>query len=112
LGTEIAMPPAKRRPPEDDTSQITITLKQMAAELADGHSLSKNQAESVLDDLMTLVIRHIKDGHKVRLTGLGVLHIQRSPPQWGLNLQTGEVIEIRGNGKVVFRPARELKAVI
>jgi DNA-binding protein HU-beta len=84
----------------------------MAAELADGHNLSKNQAESVLDDLMTLAIRHIKDGHRVRLTGLGVLHVQRAPPQRGLNLQTGEVIEIRGKGEVVFRPARELKAVV
>jgi hypothetical protein len=50
------MPPAKGRSPDDDTSQITITLKQMAAELPDHHNLSKKQAETLLDDLMTLAI--------------------------------------------------------
>jgi DNA-binding protein HU-beta len=106
------MPPAKGRSPEDDVSQITITLKQMAAELAESHNLSKKQAEAVLDDLMTLAIRHIKDSHRVRLTGLGILHVQRPPPQRGLNLRTGEVIEVRGKGEIAFRPSKELKEVV
>ena len=73
---EIAMPPAKGRSPEEDASQTTVTLKQMAAELADGHNLSKRQADALLDDLMTLAIHHIKNGHRVRLTGLGVIQFQ------------------------------------
>jgi DNA-binding protein HU-beta len=105
------MPSEKGRSPEDDASRTTITLKQTAAEFADGRNLSKKQAEALLDDLMTLATRHIKNGHRVRLTGLGILHVQRPPPQRGLNLQTGEVIEIRGTGKVAFRPAKELKEV-
>jgi len=100
------MPSEKDRSSEDDASRITITLKQMAAELAEGHNRSKKQAEALLDDLMTISIRHLRSGHRVRLTGLGLLHVQRPPPQRGLNLQTGEVIEIRGKGKVTFRPAK------
>jgi DNA-binding protein HU-beta len=109
---EIAMPPAKGRSPEDDASQTTVTLKHMAAELADGHNLSNKQAEALLDDLMTLAIRHIKNGHRVRLTGFGTLHVERAQPQRGLNLRTGEMIEIRGKGEIVFRPSKQLKAVI
>jgi hypothetical protein len=37
----------------------------MSAELADGHDPSKKQAEALLDDLMTLATRHIKNGHRV-----------------------------------------------
>jgi DNA-binding protein HU-beta len=99
-------------PSDKAAPQATITLKQMAAELAVGHNLSTKQAEAVLDDLMTLATRHIKDGHRVRLTGLGILHVQRPPPQRGVNLQTGEVIEIRGKGEIAFRPAKELKEVL
>jgi DNA-binding protein HU-beta len=106
------MPSEKDRSPEDHASRTTITLKQMAAELADGHNLSMKQAEALLDDLMTLATRHIKNGHRVRLTGLGTLHVRRPPPRRGLNLQTGEVIEIRGKGEIAFRPAKELKDVI
>ena len=102
------MPSEKDRSPEDNASRTTITLKQMASELADGHNLSKKQAEALLDDLMALAIRHLRSGHSVRLTGLGLLHVQRPPPQRGLNLRTGEIIEVRGKGKVAFRPAKEL----
>lgn len=106
------MPPKESRPRENAEPVATVTLKQMAAELADGHNLSKKQAEALLDDLMTLAIRHIQSGHRVRLTGLGVLHVERPPPQRGLNLQTGEIIEIRGKGKIAFRPAKELNEVV
>lgn len=106
------MPSERDRSPEDDASRTTITLRQMAAELEDGHGLSKKQTETLLDDLMTLATRHLKNGHWVRLTGLGTLHVQRPPPQRGLNLQTGEVIEIRRKGEIAFRPAKELKEVI
>jgi len=105
------MPSEKDQSSEDDASRTTITLKQMAAELADGHNLSNKQAEALLDDLMTLATRHIKNGHRVRLTGLSLLHVQRPPPQRGLNLQTGEVIEVRGKGKLAFRPAKGLAEV-
>jgi DNA-binding protein HU-beta len=109
---EIAMPSGKDRSPDDDASRATITLKQMATELADGHKLTKKQTEALLDDLMTLSVRHLKNDHKVRLTGLGLLHVQRPPPQRGLNLQTGEVIEIRGKGKIAFRAAKELGEIV
>jgi nucleoid DNA-binding protein len=62
----------------------------MAAELAESHDLMKKQAEAVLGDLMALAIRHLKNGHKIRLTGLGLLHLQK-PPKCPCNSQ-GEPI--------------------
>jgi DNA-binding protein HU-beta len=59
------MPPAKGRSSEDNASQTTITLKQMAAELADGHNLSKKEVEALLDDLITLAMQHLRSGHRV-----------------------------------------------
>jgi DNA-binding protein HU-beta len=109
---EIAMPPRKSRSPEITEPPPTITLKQMAVELADRHNLPKTVAEVLLADLMTLSVQHLKNGHRVFLTGLGILHVQRPRPQRGLNLQTGEVIEIRGRGEIAFRPAKELKEAV
>src|ERR1051326_3867258 len=60
-------------------SPVTITLKQMAAELAESHDLSMKEAEAVLGDLMTLATRHLKNGDKIRLTGLGILQVQDRP---------------------------------
>ncbi len=40
--------------------QVTITLKQCAAELAEGHDLPKKIAEAMLADLVTLATEHLK----------------------------------------------------
>jgi DNA-binding protein HU-beta len=42
--------------------QVTVTLKQFAAELAEGHELPKKVAEAVLADLVTLATQHLKTG--------------------------------------------------
>ena len=66
-------------------AQATITLKQMAAELAENHDLPKNRAEAVVADLMALARRHLQSGDKVRLTGLGILQVQDRPARTGRN---------------------------
>jgi DNA-binding protein HU-beta len=93
-------------------SQTTITLRQMAAELAASHDLPKKQAEAVLGDLMTLTTRHLKNGDKIRLTGIGILQVQDRPARMGRNPGTGEAIEIKASKKIAFRPAKELKEAV
>jgi DNA-binding protein HU-beta len=51
---------AKKAAPAKSTAQATITLKHLAAALADSHDIAKKQAEAVLGDLVTLTIRHLK----------------------------------------------------
>jgi hypothetical protein len=45
-------------------SAATVTLRQIAAELAETHELSKKQAEAVLGALMTVVTRHLQNDQK------------------------------------------------
>jgi DNA-binding protein HU-beta len=101
------MPPAKKVASGD-----TITLRQMAGELAEGHGLTKKQAEAVLGDLVVMATRHLRDGDQIRLTGLGLLRVQDRPARTGRNPATGEVIEIKAGKKIAFRPAKELKEAI
>jgi DNA-binding protein HU-beta len=97
---------------KDSASQATITLKQMAAELAETHGLPKKQAEEVVGDLIALATRHLKNGDKVRLTGLGILQVRSLPVRAGRNPSTGEVIQIKASKKIVFRAAKELKEAV
>jgi DNA-binding protein HU-beta len=93
-------------------SVATVTLRQMAAELAETHDLSKKQAEAVLGDLVTLATRHLQNGEKVRLAGLGTLQVQNRPARMGRNPATGENIEIKASKKIAFRAAKELKEAV
>ena len=91
---------------------VTVSLKQMAAQLAERHDLSKKQTEAVLADLVTLTARHLKKGERLRLTGLGILQVRHRAARMGRNPATGEAIKIKASKKIAFRPAKELKEAI
>jgi DNA-binding protein HU-beta len=118
---EIIMPPVKKAvatakksaaPAKAAAPQATVTLKHLAASLADSHDLPKKQAEAVLGDLVTLATRHLKRGDKIRLTGLGILQVRKRAARMGRNPATGEAIKIKASKKIAFRPAKELKEAV
>ncbi len=102
----------KKGAPAKAAPQVTISLKQIAAELAGSHDLPKKQAEAILGDLVTLATTHLKKGDKIRLTGLGILQVRARPARMGRNPATGEAIKIKASRKIAFRPAKELKEAV
>jgi len=103
---------AKSAPAKAAAAQATVSLKQLAAQLADSHDLPKKQAEAILGELVTLTTKHLKKGDKIRLTGLGILQVRKRPARMGRNPATGEQIKIKASKKVAFRPAKELKEAV
>jgi DNA-binding protein HU-beta len=103
---------AKKAAPVKSAVQTTVTLKHLAAALADSHDIAKKQAEAVLGDLVTLTTRHLKRGDKIRLTGLGILQVRKRAARMGRNPATGGAIKIKASKKVAFRPAKELKEAV
>ena len=89
-----------------------VTLKHLAAKLAEVHSVPKKQADAMLGDMVGLVTRHLKKGDKIRLTGLGVLQVRKRAARMGRNPATGEAIKIKASKKVAFRAAKELKEAV
>jgi DNA-binding protein HU-beta len=92
--------------------QITVTLRQIAAELAEAHDLPKKQAEAVLGDLVVIATRHLKNSDTVRLTGLGILQVRQRDARMGRNPATGAAIEIKASKKIAFRPSKELQEAV
>lgn len=85
------------------------TMKQIAAEIAAAHDLSKKVAEAVLGDLVDHVTKVLKKGGKVRLNGLGMLQVRKRAARTGRNPATGQPMQIKASKKVAFRAAKELK---
>jgi DNA-binding protein HU-beta len=61
---------------------------------------------------VTLATRHLKKGNKIRLTGLGILTVQKRAARMGRNPATGESIKIAASKKISFRPSKELKEAV
>src|SRR3954471_13030441 len=85
---------ASSRTTKNDSAPATITLKQIAAQLAESQDVPKKQAEATLNGLVMLATEHLKKGDKIRLTGLGMLEVRSRPARSGRNPGTGAPIEI------------------
>ena len=90
-------------------SSPTVTLKHLAANIAEEHELAKKQAEAILGNMVDLVVKHLKKGDRIRIGGLGILQVRKRAARMGRNPATGEPIKIKASKKVAFRAAKELK---
>src|SRR6185503_62934 len=90
----------------------TVSLKHLAAALAEDHEMPKKQSEAILGDLVNLITKHLKKGDRIRLVGLGVLVVRKRAARMGRNPATGEPIQIKASKKVAFRASKELKEAV
>ena len=89
-----------------------VTLKHIAAEIAEAHELPKTHAETMLADTVDRLARHLVKGNKVRIVGLGIFQVKRREARMGRNPQTGEAVKIKASKKVTFRAGKELKEAV
>ena len=93
-------------------SPATVTVKHLAASLAESQELSKKQAEAILVNFVDQVVKHLKKGERIRIGGLGILQVRKRAARMGRNPATGQPIQIKASKKVAFRASKELKEAI
>jgi DNA-binding protein HU-beta len=89
-----------------------VSLKQLAAGLAESHDLPKRQVEMMLGAFVQSLAEHLQQGSKIRIPGLGIFQVSSRAARTGRNPATGEPIQIKASKKIAFRPAKELKEAI
>jgi DNA-binding protein HU-beta len=94
------------------TAPKPITTKHLAYELAEQHQLTKKQGLEVMEDLVSLITKHLKKAERVKIVGLGILQVRNRAARMGCNPATGEAIQIKASKKVAFRATKELKEAI
>jgi DNA-binding protein HU-beta len=47
-----------------------VTLKHLAAALAEEHQLTKRAGEAIVGDLVGIITKHLKKGERIRIAGL------------------------------------------
>ena len=90
----------------------TISLKDLAAGIAERHDLPKKQADTLIADLFAWMVDHLKAGERLRIGGLGIIEVKDRAARMGRNPATGEAIQIKASRKIAFRAAKELKDAI
>ena len=90
----------------------TVSTRQLGAALAEKHELSHKAANTLIEDTIGLITKHLKRGSRIRLNGLGILVVRKRAARMGRNPATGEAIKIKASKKVAFRAAKDLKESI
>jgi DNA-binding protein HU-beta len=90
----------------------TVTVKHIAAQIAEGHEMPKRQAETILNEIVEIITKNLKKGSRIRIGGLGILQVKKRAARMGRNPATGEAIKIKASKKVAFRALKELKESI
>lgn len=95
-----------------DEKVLTVALSKLAAELAEKHEMSKKGMGELLGNFVELIVKNLKKGNKVRVTGLGIFQVRKRLARLGRNPATGEQIKIKASKKLAFRAAKEVKEAI
>jgi DNA-binding protein HU-beta len=89
-----------------------VTLKAVFEQLGEAHGLPKKQVHGMLADFVAAMTSHLKQGNRIRMSGLGIPEVKNRAARMGRNPRTSGAIQIKASKKVGFRPAKELKEAI
>ena len=67
---------AAKKPAKAGASS-TVTLKHLAARVAEDHEMAKKQAEAVLGSMVDLIVKHLKKGDRIRIGGCAAGALER-----------------------------------
>jgi len=83
--------------------------KEIISEVANKLNCTKKDAELFIKAYEEVVFEAVSAGKKVRISEIGILSTIEIPDKNARNPRTGELIVVKGHGKVKFRVAKALK---
>ena len=86
-----------------------MNKKELARELAERTDLTQNKANAVIDELVSIIQEHLKNGETIRFVGFGTFKVVERKEKKGRNPQTGEEIIIPAKRVAKFVPGKDLK---
>lgn len=85
---------------------------ELVAAIAENASISKTDAASALDGMITAITDALKNGDQVALIGFGSFSIKERAARTGRNPRTGEAIQIKASKIPSFKAGKALKDAV
>ena len=86
-----------------------MTKSQLIEKVATSSGLTKKQADTVVQSLVTTIVTSVRKGDPVKIPGLGTWKKVKTKARMGRNPQTGEAIKIPARTKARFTVAKSFK---
>ena len=92
--------------------RVNLTKKEIINSVFMQIGFSKKMSESVLDDILTDIIKNLKKYKVVKISNFGTFHIRFKKSRVGRNPKTKEEKIITERNVVLFKPSKDLKNFI
>jgi DNA-binding protein HU-beta len=81
-------------------------LKGIVERLAEGYQVPKKLAHDLLAGIVETVTKHLQQGDRIRINGLGTLEVRKREARTGRNPATGATMQIAASKKGCLPPAQ------
>jgi DNA-binding protein HU-beta len=85
---------------------------EFVAAVADAAELSKTDAASAVDAVISVITKTLKKGETVTLVGFGTFEVRKRAARQGRNPKTGETIKIQASKNPSFKAGKALKDAV
>ena len=89
-----------------------MTKADLIDDVARNSSLSKKDAEVIVQTVLDSIVDSLKTGKKVELRGFGSFRLRDRASREGRNPKTGEKVFVPAKKVPYFKPGKELKELI
>jgi integration host factor subunit beta len=89
-----------------------MTKADLVEEVIRVSSLSKKQAESIVNTVFDSIVEALQQDDKIELRGFGSFRVRRRRSRQGRNPKTGDRVSVPAKRIPYFKPGKELKDLI
>jgi DNA-binding protein HU-beta len=89
-----------------------VNTSELVAKIAAAHSVSKTQAQGIVDSMLKSIMSAAANGEEISLPGFGKFKVKETPERGGRNPTSGEKIKIAASRKLTYSPAKAVKELL
>ena len=92
--------------------RVNLTKKEIIKSVFMQIGFSKKMSESILEDIMSDIVKNLKKFKVVKISNFGTFHIRFKKSRVGRNPRTKEEKIIKERNVVLFKPSKDFKKFI
>jgi len=89
-----------------------MTKSELVEAVAERSTISKNQAESIVNRIFDTMFAALEHGDGIELRGFGTFSVRKYKPYNGRNPKSGKVVSVPEKRLPFFRVGKALKALL
>src|SRR5512138_2568146 len=89
-----------------------MTKADLVEEISTKTGVSKNHTALIVDDLLEAISKALSDGQHLEIRGFGTFKVRERRARRARNPRSGEEVLVPAKLVPVFKPSKELKALI